>query len=120
MGLQGPVSCWRVDQQWQAQTPSSSLSLSPCWCGRGHAAGLGARGGRARGMGQGRSTGTGGALQAACSCSCQLLLVTSSQLRAIPRVDPNTEALIKRSQAAPFLPSHRHRGPSVGLWVHAD
>ena len=43
------------------------------------------------------------------ACSCRLPLVTSSQLRAVPRVDPNTEALIKPSQAAPFPPLHRHQ-----------
>lgn len=80
----------------------------------------GARG-RAGGTGQGWSAGTGRGFTRLPAPACRLLLVTSSQLRAVPRVDPNTEGLIKCSQAAPFPPLHRYREtPSAGLWVHAN
>ena len=77
--------------------------------------------GRAGGTGQGWSAGTGRDFTRLPAPACWLPLVTSSQLRAVPRVDPNTEGLIKRSQAAPFPHLHRHQEtPSAGLWVHAN
>lgn len=58
MGLQGPVSCWRVTQQVAGTDPKfqpdpESLLVWVGACGRAGAWG------RAGGMGQGRSTGTG-------------------------------------------------------------
>ena len=50
--------------------------------------------GRAGGTGQGWSAGTGRDFTRLPAPACWLPLVTSSQLRAVPRVDPNTEGLL--------------------------